>query len=200
MKLFFSITTLQLHLLNAFAILIFETGVVGTITEIELTRVLERVTATYNLGLASGILYIKRRAHVSYSHMHQLLWASNSKIYFTEWVKQKKESPTTSSTSSTAWSAESTTTTLSNLNVIVGDALHSRQHRFARRHHLLLAAEYGSSEAQSQLGIDLLIPSPIPSEVIVKKGEYFKRKREACNRVYGKALVVLTFLLLLSCF
>ena len=170
MKHFFSITTLQLHLLNAFAILIFETGVVGTITEIELTRVLERVTATYNLGLASGILYIKRRAHVSYSHMHQLLWASNSKIYFAEWV-QKKESPTTSSTSSTAWSAESTTTTLSNLNVIVGDALHSRQHRFARRHHLLLAAEYGSSEAQSQLGIDLLIPSPIPSEVIVKKGE-----------------------------
>jgi len=151
---------------------------VGTITEIELTRVLERVTATYNLGLASGILYIKRRAHVSYSHMHQLLWAANSKIYFAEWV-QKKESPTTSSTSSTAWSAESTTTTLSNLNVIVGDALHSRQHRFARRHHLLLAAEYGSSEAQSQLGIDLLIPSPIPSEVIVKKGEYFLSERES---------------------
>ena len=139
----------------------------GTITEIELTRVLERVTATYNLGLASEILYIKRRAHVSYSHMHQLLWAANSKIYFTEWVQQKE-----STASSTAWSSESTTTTtLSNLNVIVGDALHSRQHRFARRHHLLLAAEYGSSEAQSQLALDLLIPSPIPSEVIVKKGE-----------------------------
>ena len=141
-----------------------QNGRIGTLTDIEIASVLQKSTASYRKGVESSTLYLQRRAHVSFSRMHELLWASNSAISITEWAENDQFYQQLNNRNSNGNGNDNgkSKNVDSSAGKLVG------LHWAARRHHLERAAELGSPEAQSTLGIDLLQPSPDPTDVAMK--------------------------------
>ena len=138
-------------------------GRMTELTLIEIERVLLKATASYEMGLKSASLYVRRRAHVSYSHMHDLLWSIDSIVSLDAWSnhdkkkKEKEERSADNGDDNDDDDDDDDDDDWSNAQRAVD------RHQRLRRYHLLRAAELGSPEAQRQLAVDLLLPSPPPS-------------------------------------
>ena len=124
-----------------------------SLAPVEVKAVVARATHVYEQGLDHRLPYVQRRAHVSYSRMHGLLWASNSNdLYLKEWDVHVPP-----------LSGRSACSALNTDGGAVGgavDGFDHHCHRVLQTQHLTKAAELGSPEAQQQLGVAFLQPSP----------------------------------------
>jgi hypothetical protein len=124
-----------------------------SLAPVEVKAVVARATHVYEQGLDHRLPYVQRRAHVSYSRMHGLLWASNSNdLYLKEWDVHVP--PLSGRGACSALNTEGGAVGGA------GDGSDHHCHRVLQTQHLTKAAELGSPEAQQQLGVAFLQPSP----------------------------------------